>query len=68
MNWTKVKDKLPAYGEPVLIRIGSTVQHITYMLNSAEDIPDWFEPYHFESDDDLKIWHNKVNEWAHIPE
>lgn len=68
MNFKKVEDELPAYGEPVLIRTGSTVQHITYMLDGADDVPDWFEPYFFESEDGLKICHSKVREWAYLPE
>jgi hypothetical protein len=68
INWIETKDELPGYGEPVLLIIGNTVQHITYMLDGTDDTPDWFEPYFFEHDDELKIWHNKVNKWAHVPQ
>jgi len=68
MEFKKAVDELPTYGEPVLIRIGATIQHITYMLEGADDVPDWFEPFYFESDDELKIWHNKVDEWAYLTE
>jgi len=68
VKFTKVTDALPAYGKPVLIRVGSTVQNITYMLDGCDDEPDWFEPYFFESEDSLKFTHHKVAEWAYLPQ
>ena len=60
-------EKRPAYGQPVLIKIKGIVQHITYVLDGADDTADWFEPYHFDHDDELKIWWHKVHEWAPLP-
>ena len=68
MKWINVEDELPAYGRPVLISIGETVQYITYMLDGSDDTPDWFEPYHFGSDGELTIWHNEVDKWTYLPE
>lgn len=65
-EFTKVSESLPIYGEPVLIRIGSTVQYITYTLCCDDNIPEWFEPFHFGGCEDLNVHCNKVNEWAYI--
>jgi len=61
--WIRMDDRRPAYGEPVLIRIGLVVQHITYTLDGGDECEDWFEPYHFDHDDDLKIPWSKVQYW-----
>lgn len=66
-DWTKCIERLPAYGQPVLIKINSTVQHVSYMLDGADDTPDWFEPYLFDHADEYKIWWNHVDEWMPIP-
>ena len=68
LNWVNTSDSLPSYGAPVLIIIGNTVQHITYCLDGDDSVPDWFEPYYFDHDDELKIMHNKVKGWAYLPE
>lgn len=60
-------EKRPAYGVPVLIQIKGVVQHITYMLDGCDDAEDWFEPYHFPHDDDLKISCRRVHGWAELP-
>lgn len=68
-GWIDTSVKLPAYGSPVLIVINGVVQHITYMLDGADDVPDWFEPYR---DNDLdtedSIWYHKVDAWMPLPE
>ncbi len=66
MNWISCKGELPGYGEPVLIVISSVTQHITYCLDGADEVPDWFEPYHLEHDDELKVWHNNVSHWIYV--
>ena len=67
MEWVQSKESLPPCGAPVLIRTRSVVQHITYMFNN--EISDgWFEPYYFESDDELMIRVDKVEEWAFLPD
>jgi len=66
MEWRKVSDELPAYGEPVLLSIKGIVQHITYQLDGADEVPDWFEPYNFDHADDLKLWYNNVDRWIYI--
>ena len=65
-EWTKCTDSLPTYSEPVLLKINGVIQNITYMLDGADDMPDWFEPYFFDHDDELKIWWNLVDEWMPI--
>jgi hypothetical protein len=67
MNWISVEDKLPGYGEPVLLLSNSVVQHVTYMLDGADDVPDWFEPFHFEHDDSLKLYWNSATHWMPLP-
>ena len=66
-EWISVKDRLPEYGRAVLISIKGTVQHVTFSLDGADDTPDWFEPYWFDHDDELKIWWNKVTHWMPLP-
>lgn len=68
VKWIETEEELPAYGVPVLIVIGVTVQRIKYMLDGADDVSDWFEPYYFEHDDELKISHNKIKKWLYLPE
>ena len=66
-EWISVDTKLPAYGVPVLLFANGATQHITYMLDGADDTPDWFEPYNFDHDDELKVWWNKVDSWMPLP-
>ena len=40
----------------------------TYMLDGGDECPDWFEPYHFEHDDDMKILWSKTEAWQPLPE
>ena len=65
-DWVKTSDRLPGYGEPLLIKANHTVQHISYCLDGADDVPDWFEPFHFEHSNDLKIPWGKVSEWKYL--
>lgn len=66
-EWIKIEDGKPQYGEPVLIRTkGGVVQHITYNLDGADDTPDWFEPYHFDHDDELKFFPESGCSWMSI--
>lgn len=68
-NWISVGHDLPAYGEPLLITVGNTVQNITYCFDAADDqSAAWFEPYHFDHDDELKIPAHKITSWQYIPE
>jgi hypothetical protein len=67
-EWISVEDRLPAYGEPVLIVGNGVTQHITYMLDGNDDEADWFEPYYFEHDDELKVLAIKVLFWMPLPE
>lgn len=68
MDWIDVNDKLPAYGEPVLLKANGVTQHVTYMLDGADECPDWFEPYHFDHDDNQKLFWNKAQAWQPLPE
>ena len=47
-KFKKLSDRRPAYGEPLILRVKGVVQHITYMLDGADDFKDWLEPYYFE--------------------
>lgn len=68
MKWIKTEDKLPAYGQPVIIVIGNVVQNVTYMRDGADDCPDWFEPYFFEHDNETTCWARDVTHWMPLPE
>ncbi len=65
IEWVKTSERLPAYGEPVLIIYNNVIQHIVYMLDGSDEVPDWFAPYHFE-DEDLFIGWNEVQAWVYI--
>lgn len=65
MKWISTKDKLPTYGEPVLIVANGVIQNLTYMLDGADDVPDWFEPYYF-SDSELSLGWNKASYWIYV--
>ena len=57
---------LPPYGETVLIFASGVVQNVTYMLDGADDSPDWFQPYHFGDDGDLYLSIEEVDGWCLI--
>ncbi len=57
---------LPPYGESVLIFANGVVQDVTYMLDGADDSPDWFQPYHFGDDGDLYLSIEEVDGWCLI--
>jgi hypothetical protein len=67
IEFIPMSQKRPIYGQPVLIKIKGIVQHITYTLDGADDTRDWFEPYLFDHDDEMKLWWNKADEWAALP-
>ena len=66
-EFISVSEKLPPYGAPVLINIKGVLQHVTYTLDGDEGVPDWFEPYHFDHDDNMKVWSRDVDSWALMP-
>ena len=68
IEFISICEKKPPYGAPVLLKISGVVQHIVYMLDGFDDTPDWFEPYFFEHDDELKIKWDSVEEWALLPD
>ena len=61
-------ERRPIYGQPVLLKILGTVQHITYFMDGADDETDWFEPYFFEHGDEFKIEWDKVDGWYALPD
>ena len=68
MNWISTQDRLPKYGVPVILCINGVVQHVTYALDGADDYPDWFEPYFFDSEPNLSVWWHRVSHWMYLPE
>ncbi|MCB1757518.1 MAG: hypothetical protein KDJ38_18495 [Gammaproteobacteria bacterium] len=69
LEFIPTNEKLPPYGVPVLIKSSSGVmQNVTYMLEGADDTPDWFEPYHFDHDDNTKVLWHEVESWALMPD
>lgn len=68
-QWISVEDELPVYGDPVLLKISGVVQHVTYMLDGADDSCDWFEPYHYEDTNAAVMNNGKLRiEWMALPE
>ena len=68
MQWTKTSDKLPEYGEPVSIKRGFTVQHVTYELIREEEVSPYFRPVYFNYCEDLRIPYGDVKAWMYLPE
>tara|TARA_R110000851_G_scaffold304930_1_gene462896 strand:- start:325 stop:546 length:222 start_codon:yes stop_codon:yes gene_type:complete len=70
MKFTKVTDKLPDYGIPVLIFFdGLTRDHI-YILEGNVHDKNWFEPYHFchgNVEEMQKIDCKDVDSWVYLP-
>ncbi len=64
LEFISIEKRKPKYGLPVLLKVKGTIQNITYILEGCDDSPDWFEPYHFEHEDDLKINFDDVESWA----
>lgn len=44
-EWISIKDKLPTYGEPVLLKINGVTQKLTWNLDGSDNSKDWFELY-----------------------
>jgi hypothetical protein len=66
-EWISVDDRLPEYGEPILVVANGVVQNITLMLDGCDESPDWFEPYFFECDDCAFLW-DKATHWMPLPD
>jgi hypothetical protein len=70
-KWINCRAKLPEYGAPVTVKAHGVVQNVTYTLSGAGDDfdekLDWFEPYHFEHDDNCKIPLSNNVEWMPLP-
>lgn len=68
-KWASAYDELPKYGEPVILKINGTVQHVTYMSDRYDEGPDWFERYHYNDADSAVDIDGKVElEWMPLPE
>ncbi len=70
-KWINCRASLPEYGDPVTVKAHGLVQLVTYTLSGAGDDfdvkLDWFEPYHFEHDDNCKIPLSNNIEWMPLP-
>lgn len=64
LEFISIEKRKPTYGLPVLLKVKGAIQNITYMLEGCDECPDWFEPYYFRHDDDLKIDVDDVDSWA----
>lgn len=66
-EWISVDDKLPKYGERVLVSSckTGTVQHVTYYRDGHEDELDWWQDC---LDDDDPILFGLVTHWMRLPE
>lgn len=59
-KWNNTSEKLPAYGEALILKINGVNQNVTYQFDGSDDGSDsfyWFEPCHFEhtSDETIKL-------------
>jgi hypothetical protein len=72
IKWINCRAELPEYGVPVTVKAHGVVQNVTYTLSGAgEDFDvklDWFEPFHFDHDDNCKIPLSNNVEWMLLPE
>ena len=64
LKFTKIKDGLPAFGEPLLLFTGGAIQWVTYCRDGEGDC-EWFEPYQCQ-DDNIKIDIQNVESWIAI--
>lgn len=67
-EWIDITKEKPAYGQPVIVYANGAVQNVTYSLDSDEDCADWFEPHHFDHDDNCKFWARNATHWMPLPE
>lgn len=73
-KWVSVNDKMPSYGEPVLLKINGVVQKITYNLDGSDHSNDWFEPYSsigvYDDHRDLSFFVDYESDvcWQSLPE
>lgn len=68
ITWVDVFCERPAYGEPVLLYVSGVVQNVTFMLDGGDECEDWFEPYHFNHDDNFRLKWSNASHWAELPE
>lgn len=67
-EWIDIYEKRPDYGHPVLVVANGVTQNVTMTLDGADDTPDLFEPYFFESDDNCKFFWHEATHWMPLPE
>jgi len=72
MEWVNIQDKMPRYGEPVILCIDGTVQNITFMLDGTDENccfdRDWFEPYWYDDNENaFLVDYTKVIYWMRLP-
>ena len=66
-KWVETKNEMPAVGEPVMIKVGGVIQHLSYVLDGCDEGKTyWFEPYWFKHEDIQKLPVSKVIEWVYI--
>lgn len=68
-EWISVEDRLPRYGDPVILCIMGVTQNITYCRDGHPDgsCLDWFEPVFFNEDDEHKIFYTDASHWQPLP-
>ena len=67
IDWVYVSEELPVDNAPVLLKIGSTIQHIIYILDTG-DLDDQlcFTPNYFDPDENSTIPVNFVKCWIYV--
>jgi hypothetical protein len=67
LKFRKIKDELPAYGEPVLLFAGGVALHITYCRDrDGKRDCEWFKPYYHYHGNDLNISIKIVDSWIYV--
>lgn len=66
-QWISCEERLPNYGDPVLIVVDGKAQPLTFMRDGADDTADWFEPYGGDMGEE-SFWMRQVTHWMPLPE
>jgi prefoldin subunit 5 len=67
-EWISVENKIPYYGQIVLLKINNVVQEVTFIFDGADDCADWFEPHNMnEPEHEVMLDGKNRVEWLLLP-
>ena len=63
----KWQTSIPPYNEPLLLRVNGTIQNVTYVFDSDDDVA-WFEPHFFNDpgSTEFSIGYGPGIEWMRV--